>query len=110
MNFFFTGFVVRLFFGQQLFGQHNVAQSRVLREQIERLEDQSEVQSLFTDLRFLTGLWICGVEQGLAVYTDDACIRVLQKVQAAEKCGLAASGGSDDGYYIAFFQGEADIF
>ena len=55
MNSFAVGFILRFFFCQQLPGQGNVLQSRILREKVEVLEHKAEMQALFCALHFHGG-------------------------------------------------------
>ena len=106
---FFVGLVVRALLGQQLPGQHHVLQCRILREQVEVLEHQPEVQPLFAHLALPLGGGVGGIPHGLAVHLDDTGVRPLQKVQAAQQGGLAGTGRTDDGQRLALFQGQGNI-
>ena len=86
---------------QQFTRQHYVLQGGVLREEVEVLEHQPEVQSLFADLSLPLGGGVGGVPHGLAVHPDAAGVRPLQKVQAAQQGGLAGAGRADDGQRLA---------
>ena len=97
----FVGAVVRALLCQQLPCQHHVLQGGILREEVEVLEHQPEVQPLFADLAFPLGGGVGGVPHGLAVHPDAAGVRPLQKVQAAQQGGLAGAGRADDGQCLA---------
>ena len=109
MNRFAVGFILRFFFCQQLPGQGNVLQSRILREKVEVLEHKAEMQALFAHFTFTVGGRVSGIPQGFAVYTDHTGIRRFQKVQAAQQRCFAGAGRTDDGQCFAFFQVERDV-
>ena len=97
-------FIIRLLFSQKLFSQHNILQGSVLREKIEILEYKTKMQSFFANLGFLPGCRVAAVKQNIIVYTDNTGIRSFQEVQTAQKRGLTASGGTDNGNDLSFFQ------
>ena len=109
MNSFAVGFILRFFFCQQLSGQGNVLQSRILREKVEVLEHKAEMQALFAHFTFTVGGRVSGIPQGFAVHTDHTGIRRFQKVQAAQQRCFAGAGRADDGQCFAFFQVERDV-
>ena len=74
---------------QQLPGQHYVLQRRVLREQVEVLEHQTEMQPLFADGLLALGAGVGGAPQRFARDGDRAGVGRLEKVQAAQQRGLA---------------------
>ena len=89
--------------------QHHVLQGGVLGEEVEVLEHQAEVEPLFSDLALLLGGGVGGVPHGLAVHLDDAGIRALQEVQAAQQRRFTGTRRADDGQRLAFFQGQRDV-
>ena len=95
--------------GHQLPGQRHILQRRVLREQIEALEHQPEVQPFFADIAFGTGGVLRRVKQLFASDGDDALVRRLQEIQAPQQRGLAAAGGADDAQRLSLLQREADV-
>ena len=105
----FVDLVVRALLRQQLPRQHHVLQGGVLREEVEVLEHQAEVEPLFSDLALLLGGGVGGVPHGLAVHLDDAGIRALQEVQAAQQRRFTGTRRADDGQRLAFFQGQRDV-
>ena len=105
----FVGLVVRALLGQQLPGQHHVLQCRILREQVEVLEHQTEVQALFAHLALPLGGGVGGVPHGLAVHLDDAGVRPFQKIQAAQQGRLAGTRRTDDGQRLALLQSERNV-
>ena len=95
--------------GHELPCQGHVLQGRILGEEVERLKYQAKVQPPLADLRLGGAAGILGVKERLAPDGDDALVRGLQEVQAAEQGGLAAAGGADDGEGLALLQGKADV-
>ena len=60
-------------------------------------------------LRISLSRWVAGVggiPHGLTVDLDDAGIRPLQKVEAAQQRGFARTGGTNDRQRLAFFQSQ----
>ena len=95
--------------GHKLTGQGDVFQRGVLGEQVETLEHHAEMEALFAYLRFRAGGGVVRVKEFLATDGDDALIRGLQEVQAAQQSSLAAAGGTNDGQCLPLFQREADV-
>ena len=85
-----------LFLGQQLLGQHDVLQGRILGEQVKGLEHHAEVEPLLTDFLFLLGTGVRRVEEGLPGHHNAPAVRGFQEIQAAQQGSLAAAGGADD--------------
>ena len=102
----FVGLIIRPLLCQQLSGQHHILQGRVLREEVKVLEHEAEVEPLFADLALPLGGGVGGIPHGLTVDLDDAGIRPLQKVEAAQQCGFARTGGTNDRQRLAFFQSQ----
>ena len=100
----FAGLVVRLLFGQQLAGKHDVLPGRVLREQIEILKHEAEMQPLAADLALFLRVGVRRVEERLAVYRDLPLVGDGQEIEAAQQRRLAAAGRADDGDGLALFQ------
>ena len=84
----FAGLVVGLLLGQQLLCQHDVLQSGVLREQVEGLEHQPEVQPLAAHFRLPLGGGVGGVKQGLAVDHDLSPVGVSRKFRQRSRVVL----------------------
>ena len=101
--------VIGTFFRQQQSCQGNVLQGRILREEVERLENEPEVQTLLTYAFLAPGNGIGSVEYDFSVYGDSACIGSLKEIEAAKQRCLSASGGSDYGKGLALFEAEAYI-
>ena len=101
---FFVLLVVLALLRQKLQSEGDVLVYGVLWEQVEGLEHQTEVQAFFADLLVL----VTAVEQRLVRYGDLSAVGGLKEVEAAQKGGLAAARGADDGQNLAFFQREAD--
>ena len=95
--------------GHQLPRQRHILQRRVLRKEIEALEHQSEVQPFLANIAFRAGVVLRRVKQLFAPDGDDALVRRLQKIQAAQQRGLAAAGGADDAQRLPLLQREADV-
>ena len=110
MDGFFVGLVIRALLCQQLTGQHHVLQGGVLRKEVEVLEYQTKVQPLFAHLAFPLGGGVGGVPHGLAVHLDDAGVRPLEEIQAAQQSGLAGTGRADDGQRLTLFKVQRNIF
>ena len=94
---------------QQLPGQCDVLQGRVLGEQVEVLEHKAEVEALGADLLFLLGGRVRSVKNHIVVDGNGSTIRCFQKVQTPQQRGFAAAGGPDDGEGLPLFQGKADV-
>ena len=105
----FLRLVVRALLRQQLGRERDVLQRRVLREEVEALEHQPEVQPLAAHVRLAARGGVGGVEEQLAVYGDAAAVRRLEEVEAAQQRGLAAAGGADYAQRLALLEGEADV-
>ena len=73
------------------------------------MEHQTEVEALAADLLFQLGRGIGGIKQGLSVNADGTAVGRFQEVQAAQQCGLAAAGGTDDRKGLSFFLRERDV-
>ena len=71
-------------------------------EQIKMLEHHTDVLTHLIDIRVL-------VRHVIAVYQNLACRRRLQLVQAAQKGGFTASGGSQENHNLAFGDIHTDI-
>ena len=106
---FFVLLVVGALFCQQLPGQHHVLQRRVLREKVEVLENQAEVQPLFADLLLALGAGVGGVPQGLAVHRDLPAVGGFQEIQAAQQRCFAGTGRADDRQRFALVQLQGDV-
>ena len=88
--------------------EHDVLQRRILREQVEVLENQPEVQAIAAYICVAQRFPAAGIKQRLAVNGDAAAVRQAKEIHAAQQRGLAASGGADDGQRLALLQREAD--
>ena len=93
---------------EQLGRQRDVIQHAVLREEIEVLEHQTEVQALFLQFLFGGALADGGVKDHVAVDDDLALVGELQRVETAQQRRLAGAGGTDDGQHLALLEGEVD--
>ena len=100
---------VRLLLGQQLPGQGDVLQRRVLGEQIEGLKHQPEMEPLLPHLALPLGGGIGGVKNQIARHRDGTLLRLLQEIQAPQQGGFAGAGGADDGQGLALLQIKADV-
>ncbi|CAN4014488.1 ABC transporter permease, partial [Dysosmobacter welbionis] len=100
---------VRLLLGQQLPGQGDVLQRRVLGEQIEGLKHQPEVEPLLPHLALPLGGGISGVKNQITRHRDGTLLRLLQEIQAPQQGGFAGAGGADDGQGLALLQIKADV-
>ena len=100
--------VIRALPGEELPGQHHVLQRRVLREEVEVLEHQAEVQPLPADFTLARGARIGRVKENLIAHQDAAAVGPLQEIEAAQQRRLAAAGGADHGEHVALVHGEAD--
>ena len=109
MDGFAVCFVIRVFPGQQLTGQHHVLKRRVLGEQIEVLKHKAKMKPLFANLALLLGGGIRRIPERFAAHADHACVRRLQKVQAAQQRGLAGTGRANDGQRLPFLKGQRDV-
>ena len=67
------------------------------------------METLAADLTLPLGGRVCGVKQEFVLDGDGALVGGLQEVQAAQKGGLTAAGGADDGQDLALLQGKADV-
>ena len=91
------GLLFRLILGDLLFqnrGQCHIFQHRQVGEHIEMLEHHADALAVLGDVQFFVG-------DVLALEKDLAAVRRFQQVQTAEKRGLSAAGGADDGHHLA---------
>ena len=95
---------------RQLWRQGQVVHHLVLGKQVELLEYQAKVQAVFANLFIGQGGGVVCVDQRLSVHGDGAAAGGLQKVQAPQQGGLAATGGADDHQHIALFQRKVNAF
>ena len=103
-------FLAALFLAQELRRELDVGDCVVVREEVELLEHQPEMQPLGAYVRgvFLGGC--VAVEERFAVHDDFAAVSGFEKIQTAQKSGLAAAGRTDYGKHLAFLQLEIDAF
>ena len=73
-----------------------------MRKQIVTLEDHTYLLSVFAQILFIRIDHFI-VEQNLS------SLNILQSIQAAKQCALAAAGWSDDYDYFAFFHGKINV-
>ena len=99
--------VVLALLRQELGRERHVLQRGVLREEVEALEHQTEVQPLAAHVRLAASGGVGGVEKQLAVDGDRAAVRRLEEVEAAQQRGLAAAGGADYREGLPLFEREA---
>ncbi len=76
--------------------EHDILESRILRKQIELLENHTEMQPLSADLLFRIALLPRGVKDRLAFNQKRTGIRRFEEVQASQERCFAAAGGADD--------------
>ncbi len=95
--------------GQQLPGEGDILQGRVLGEEVEVLEYQAEVKPLLADVLLRLGGGVRGVKDDAALHGNGAMIRPFQEVQTTEQSRLAGTGGTDDGEGLPLLQGKTDI-
>ena len=88
--------------------QRDVPQNVVLREQVERLEHQSEMQPVLTDFRVRHLFSAACLIDHLSADGNGAFVRLFEEVQTAEQGGLAAAGGADDDQNVALIQRKVD--
>ena len=79
-------------------------------KEIEGLEHQTKMQTVLPNGLLTDPFLLLAAEKSLAIYDDFSFFGGFQKVQAAQKGGLAAAGGADDAQHLPFFQGEGDVF
>jgi hypothetical protein len=95
---------------EQFARELDVTERRILREEVEGLEHEPEMQAVPADIAFLEHRRVRSVKQRLAIYDDLSAVRPFKKIQAAQQRGLAAAGGADEGHHLALLQTEADVF
>ena len=64
-----------------------------MRKEIKGLKNKSEMQTVFTDFRFLHGCWICCIKDSFVLDADHTIVRLFQEIQAAQK---AAAGAAEE--------------
>ena len=74
-----------------------------MREQIELLEYHTDILSHLVDITF-------GIGDVIVINNNSACCCFFQFVQAAQKCGLTRTGGTNQTYYFPFFDFQIDTF
>ena len=89
-------------------GQHEILHDGVLGEEVEGLEDQTEVQAVAADLGIGQGVLVGCVQKKLAAHRNAALVGGLEEVETAEQGGLAAARGADDGQHVPLVQGQVD--
>ena len=109
----FAGLVVRLLFGQQLAGKHDVLPGRVLREQIEILENQAVAflslsKHIFAAIhRFARGVSFSNFHITICKRTS---IQRFEQRHATQKRGLAAARRTNNRQHIALVYRKRNIF
>ena len=99
-----------LFFAQKLRRELDVGDGVVVREEVELLEHQPEMQPLFADVRRILFRLRAAVKEHFAVHGDGAFVRRFKEIEAAEQRRLAAARRADDGKHFAAIQLEIDAF
>ena len=99
-----TLFGIRLFRTRQLHGEADVLQAGALHQQVELLEDHSDVAAALAQLGRGQAL------HGSAV-NDDAALRgALQQIDAAHQRGFARAGHADDAIDGTIRDGQVNVF
>ena len=96
MELFFARVVIGLLLGKKLAREHHVLQRRILREKVEVLEHQPEMQPLSANLALFLRGRVVRVKERLAVHQNFPLVGRRQEVEAAKKRRLAAAGRADD--------------
>ena len=93
----------------ELHRERDVSLGRILREKVERLEHETEMQPLMPQMLLLLGCGVVRVEERLVIDEYAPGIRLLQKIEAAQQRRFAAAGGADDGDHLAGGERKADV-
>ena len=102
--------ITKIVFQLQGGSEHQIAHHRLVREKIEILENQAEMQALCTQEPIvilellLRHLLRRPVVQDLIPDRDGAFVRKFQEIQTTKEGGLAATRRTDDGNDLALFQ------
>lgn len=106
----FRAFFAALFLAEEFGGELDVGDGIIVRKEVELLEHQSEVQSLFAYVFRIFLVRGIAVEEHFAAYDNPSFVGGFEEVQATEQSGLAAAGRADYGEHFAFLQLEIDAF
>ena len=108
VDLFFSRFVIRLLLCQQFACQHDILPGRILREQVEILEHEAEVQPLAADFALLLRIGVGVVEERFIVHHDLSLVGNGQKIEAPQQRRFAAAGRADNGDRLALFERKID--
>lgn len=97
-------------FDHQGFCQCHILQCGILGKQIEVLEYQSKMETAGTELTFGKMCRFAGIKDDLIVYPNGSGICCFKKVETTQKGRLSASGGTDDGDGLSFFNDKGYVF
>ena len=90
--------------------ERDVFERVVVGKEVERLENQPEMQPLGAQIRFFVA-YLCGrVEQRLAAHRDRPALGRFEEVETAQQRRLAAAGRADDRQNLALVQLERHAF